>query len=90
MNATVELTSARRSQSLRKSVPLTAITSDGESNYVWVVDRDLMTVSRREVTIVDGIGETVVVTEGLAAGETIATAGASFLTDGMQVRPWRE
>ncbi len=69
---------------------LTAIASDGDSTYVWVVDPDLMTVSRREVTIADGIGETVVVTEGLGAGETIATAGASFLADGMQVRPWSE
>ena len=90
MNATIELTSARQSQTLRKSVPLTAIASDGDSTYVWVVDRDLMTVSKREVTIVDGIGETVIVTEGLAAGETIATAGASFLADGMQVRPWSD
>ena len=90
MNATIELSSARQSQSLRKSVPLTAISSDGESTYVWVVDPDLMTVSRREVTIVDGIGETVIVTEGLSAGEIIATAGASFLADGMQVRPWTD
>jgi hypothetical protein len=49
-----------------------------------------MTVSRRDVTVADGIGETAVVTEGLAIGETIATAGASFLADGMQVRPWTE
>ena len=90
MNATVELSSARHAQVTRKSVPLSAIVSDGESTYVWVVDRDLMTVSRRDVTIVDGIGETVIVTEGLATGETIATAGATFLADGMQVRPWSE
>lgn len=90
MNASVELSSARQSQTIRKSVPMSAISSDGDSTYVWVVDRDLMTVSRREVTIADGIGETVVVTHGLVAGETIATAGASFLADGMQVRPWSE
>ncbi len=90
MNATVELSSARQSQTVRISVPLTAITSDGEASYVWVVDRDLMTVSRRDVTVADGIGETVIVTEGLEAGETIATAGATFLADGMQVRPWSE
>ena len=90
MNATVELSSARQSQTHRQSVPLSAIVSDGDAKYVWVVDKDLMTVSRREVTVADGIGETVVVTEGLAAGETIATAGASFLADGMQVRPWSE
>ena len=90
MNATMELSSARQALSIRKAVPVNAIVSDGDSTYVWVVDRDLMTVTRREVTVADGIGETVVVTEGLNAGETIATAGASFLTDGMQVRPWSE
>jgi RND family efflux transporter MFP subunit len=93
MNATVELSSARRSKTgdvSRISVPLTAIVSDGRSRYVWVVDQDSMTVSRREVTVADGIGDIAVVTEGLTLGETIATAGASFLADGMQVRPWTE
>lgn len=93
MNATVELSGARRSQTTatnRVSVPLSAIVSDGSSRYVWVVDQDSMTVSRREVTVADGIGEMAVVTEGLTLGETIATAGASFLADGMQVRPWTE
>ena len=54
MNATVELSSARKSEteaSDRKSVPISAIGSDGESTYVWVVDQDTMTVSRRDVTI---------------------------------------
>ena len=93
MNATVELSGARRSTDAatdRISVPLSAIGSDGMSKYVWVVDQESMTVSRRDVTLVDGIGEYAIVTEGLATGETIATAGASFLADGMQVRPWSE
>ena len=93
MNATVELASARRSSDSavdRIAVPLTAIGSDGTSEYVWVVDEESMTVSRRDVTVVDGIGEYAIVTEGLVTGETIATAGASFLADGMQVRPWSE
>ena len=93
MNATVELSSARRSETTetqRISAPLSAIVSDGDSKYVWVVDQDSMTVSRREITVADGIGEYAVVTEGLAAGDTIVTAGASFLAEGMQVRPWTE
>lgn len=93
MNATVELSGARRSETTtanRISVPLSAIVSDGAAKYVWVVDQDSMTVSRREVTVADGIGELAVVTEGLNPGDTIATAGASFLADGMQVRPWNE
>lgn len=93
MNATVELSSTRRTEAAatsRISVPLSAIVSDGPSRYVWVVEKDLMTVSRREVSVADGIGDIAVVTEGLALGDTIATAGASFLADGMQVRPWVE
>ena len=93
MNASVELSGARRSDSAaanRISVPLSAVVSDGAAKYVWVVDENTMTVSRREVTVADGIGEMAVVTEGLAIGDTIATAGASFLADGMQVRPWTE
>ena len=93
MSATLELSSARRSDSTtpgRKSVPLAAIASDGTSAYVWVVDQETMTVSRRDITVADGIGEFATVTEGLSAGDTIVTAGASFLTEGMQVRPWSE
>jgi len=93
MNATVELSSARRStdpEANRIAVPLSAILSDGAARYVWIVDQDSMTVSKREVTVSDGIGETAIVTEGLEMGETIATAGASYLAEGMQVRPWTE
>ena len=93
MNASVELSSARRSETMpsnRISVPLSAIASDGDSTYVWVVDQQTMTVSRRDVSVADGIGEYAIVTEGLAPGDTIATAGAAFLAEGMQVRPWTE
>ena len=93
MQATLELSVSRpttESQSLRVSVPLSAILSDGTARYVWIVDQDSMTVSKREVTVSDGIGESAVVTEGLTPGETIATAGASYLAEGMQVRPWTD
>lgn len=93
MNATVELSGTRRSETIatnRISIPLSAILSDGNARYVWVVDQDTMTVSRREIIVAEGIGETATVTEGLTLGETIATAGASFLADGMHVRPWTD
>ena len=93
MHATLELSSARRtsdSHALRISVPLSAILSDGTARYVWIIDQDSMTVSKREVTVTDGIGESAVVTEGLALGEMIATAGASYLAEGMEVRPWSD
>ncbi len=93
MQATLELSSVRRtsdSQALRISVPLSAILSDGTARYVWVIDEDSMIASKREVTVSDGIGESAVVTEGLALGEMIATAGASYLAEGMQVRSWSD
>ena len=93
MHATLELSESRRtgdSQSQRVSVPLSAILSDGTARYVWIVDEDSMIVSKREVTVSDGIGESAVVTEGLALGDMIATAGASYLAEGMQVRSWSD
>jgi RND family efflux transporter MFP subunit len=93
MSATVELSSARLADASarpRKSVPISAISSDGTATYVWVVNPDSMAVSKREITVAEGVGEYAVVTEGLAAGETIATAGASFLAEGMQIRPWED
>lgn len=72
------------------TVPLAAVMSDGNQQYVWVVDLDTMTVSRRAVELEEGIGENLIVRSGLAIGETIVGAGASYLFDGMQIRPYEE
>lgn len=66
-------------------VPTSAVLSDGEANYVWVVDQGTMTVARRDVTIAPGVGETLAVLDGLVAGEVIVGAGGSYLHEGMQV-----
>lgn len=66
------------------SVPISAILSEAEARYVWVVDPDSMTVSKREVVLGDGAGETLPVERGLAAGEIIVAAGVSYLHEGMQ------
>lgn len=91
MNAIVEIVSPQSKSGEQKhgiSVPLGAILSTGDALYVWVVNVDTMRVSKRQVTVLNSIGETLVVTDGLAAGETIAGAGAAYLTEGMKVRPW--
>ncbi|MCG8462575.1 MAG: efflux RND transporter periplasmic adaptor subunit [Holophagales bacterium] len=95
MNATLiaEANGTRRGEAadgVGVSVPLAAVQSEAERNYVWVIDRGSMTASKRFVAIQPGIGETVVVTEGLDAGETIAGAGAAYLAEGMAVREWTE
>jgi len=90
MNATVVLTSSRKDavQSSNVSVPLAAVMSDGSQQYLWVVNSDNMTVTKRHITIQEGIGETVIVTQGLTPGETIVGAGAAYLAEDMKVRPW--
>ena len=92
MAGTVELTSSRPVEpgQSKVSLPLSAILTDGSSKFVWVVDDDTMRVSKRAVNIVDGIGGSIIVTEGLGGDETIAIAGASFLAEGMEVRPWTD
>ncbi|WP_298309211.1 efflux RND transporter periplasmic adaptor subunit [uncultured Erythrobacter sp.] len=70
------------------SVPLGAVLSDGKARYVWVVDRESMTVSKRTVTVADSIGEEIAISDGLKPGETIVAAGAAYLHDGMKIRPY--
>jgi len=72
------------------SVPLTAIAIDGEQKYVWVVNKDSMRVSRRDIVIEAGVGVNLNITSGLEVGEMIVAAGVSHLSEGMQVRPWSE
>lgn len=93
MNATVEIDAAVN-QGMgtigRIAVPLTGIVATGGERYVWVVDRNTMQVSKRAVDIEDGIGEFLFVTDGLAVGEMIVTAGANYLSEGIEVRRWEQ
>lgn len=66
-------------------IPGTAIASDPSGNtYVWVVEND--TVTKRDVTVGDASNERVAIVDGLKEGETVVTAGVSFLQEGMKVR----
>lgn len=91
MSATMVLTSMGQESddgNSSVSVPLGAVVSQGDLRFVWVVDDSTMIVSRREVQISDSIGESVTVVSGLSVGETIAAAGSSYLSEGMEVRAW--
>jgi multidrug efflux pump subunit AcrA (membrane-fusion protein) len=59
--------------------------SDGEA-FVWLVDPDAMTVTRRPVTLGPLQGDQVEVRSGLVAGDVVAISGVALLRDGMQVR----
>ncbi len=68
------------------AVPIEAVLSEADKRYVWVVDVGSMTVSKREVTLGGGVGPTLPVIAGLAAGETVVAAGVSYLHEGMRIR----
>ena len=70
-------------------IPAIAVFADKAGNaHVWIVDKKSMKVQRRKVTTGNLTGtESIQVTGGLQAGETIAVAGVSQLREGMEVRP---
>ena len=80
------------------TLPLSAILKKGQIGVqpdrqdglrvarVYVYDPTTETVAEREISI-GGIRENaVIVVEGLERGERVASAGVSFLRDGMQVK----
>lgn len=71
-------------------IPLSAILTEGDTQYVWKLDSESMRVSKTEIEVADGIGEFITVTSGLEVGNVIVGAGASYLSEGMEVREWAD
>lgn len=92
MNATVVLSGAIGPDAAASAiaVPLAAVQSDSDGEYVWLVDEQSMTVSRQPIEIGDGIGAFASVRSGLARGQKIVGAGGAYLSEGLQVTPWTE
>ena len=69
-------------------VPVAAVFSPDEAtgSFVWVIDRESMTVNRRAVTVESLSAGGIRVLEGLAIGDWIAIAGVNFLREGQQIR----
>jgi len=90
MNAVVWFRDPRKSTSDTQKIriPLTAIATDGDQKYVWIVDRKTMTVSKRNVVVEAGVGTSIGINSGLKLGETIVAAGISALSEGMKVSKW--
>ncbi|MEP2676517.1 MULTISPECIES: efflux RND transporter periplasmic adaptor subunit [Roseobacteraceae] len=79
--------SSTQGSAAQVSAPLSAIAAgpDG-SPFVWLVAADGK-VSAQEVSLGEAAGGNVVISEGLAGGETIVSAGVSEIIDGMTIRP---
>ncbi len=68
------------------AIPLSAVLSDSDGQFVWKVDTQTMTVARQNIQVGAGVGETIAIDSGLIAGDTIVGAGASYLNEGMKIR----
>ncbi len=68
-------------------VPVTAVFSpkEGDGTFVWIVDEQTKTVSRRPVVTGPLTDLGISVTEGLEPDELIATAGVNYLEEGQSV-----
>jgi RND family efflux transporter MFP subunit len=87
MTATVAVT-YRRARILGNQtlIPISAVFKDADGEQVvWVVGADSV-VSRRVVKLGEPGGGKIEIVQGLRPGERIATAGVTFLREGMQVR----
>ncbi len=71
-------------------LPLAAVFERGGQPMVWRVDRASMLVQARPVTVAGAEGNLVLIGAGLAAGESVVTAGVHTLNEGQKVRWYQE
>jgi membrane fusion protein, multidrug efflux system len=67
-------------------LPLSAVMNHQGQSAVWLLDRTSMTVKAQPVQIAGADGNFLVVSSGLAAGQTVVTAGVHVLTQGQKVK----
>jgi RND family efflux transporter MFP subunit len=68
------------------SIPASALTSSNSQPAVWVVDPASLTVSLRNVEVQRFDPATAVISQGLANGDIVVTAGVQALHPGQKVR----
>lgn len=67
-------------------VPLAALAQKDDKPVVWIVERDKGEVSSRAVKVA-GYGDSVArISEGLAKGDLVVSAGTQFMRDGLKVK----
>jgi hypothetical protein len=71
-------------------LPLHAVFGKGQQSTVWLVDRNTMTVRQQPITLGGADGNLIVVSQGLAPGDVVVTAGVHTLTPGQKVRWYNE
>jgi RND family efflux transporter MFP subunit len=91
MTATVKWSPGGSLASRANTLPSTAVVGQaGRSPWVWVVDAQAMTVTRREVEVGSIVDQNQIqIVSGLESGDVVATAGVHHLVEGMKVREYR-
>lgn len=84
-----KITDKNAATSSQIRVPIAAISAEGEKTFVWVIQKDSMTATRREITVGESLGQEVLVTSGLQVGDTVAGAGGQYLHEGMKVSEFK-
>ena len=70
------------------NIPITAVGANADgAAFVWLVDGANNTVAKQSVSLGVTKGDKVEITDGLAEGDTVVSAGVSRLLDGMTIRP---
>ena len=69
------------------AIPASALTQQGRSPAVWVVDPAKSTVSLRDIDVLRFDPSKIILSQGLAPGEMIVSAGVQALHTGQRVRP---
>lgn len=68
-------------------IPMGAVVSDADGQFVWLVDTSTYKVTRRNISVGGIEGDTITVEGGIQAGDVIVGAGGAYLQDGMKIRP---
>lgn len=86
MTAKLILTGLLTTAAEDQLVPAKAVVADAQDKpFVWLVDEESMSVSKRPVSVGRINGDRIVVTDGLDGGEAIAMSGVHLLTEGRSV-----
>jgi multidrug efflux pump subunit AcrA (membrane-fusion protein) len=71
-------------------LPLSAVLEQQGQTSVWLLDKATMTLKAQAVQVAGAEGNMVVVSSGLAPGQTVVTAGVHVLSAGQKVKLYAE
>jgi membrane fusion protein, multidrug efflux system len=71
-------------------LPLSAVAESKGQTVVWLLERAQMTVRTQPVVVAGADGNSVVIRQGVKAGDEVVVAGTHVLTPGLKVKPFVE